>query len=513
MKNPDSSKQSGAADRAAGQPTHFLELLKGWSWAKAWRDQRKALPATVEVAKATEGPAVAECALPLHFLQNTPPAWEDMPGTDCVREWAHQVAAAIRKSPGAPSWELVGPHALLQVEDLQRGRDILHRSAIEAGLQFAVVQADDVLGLDLSCFTSQGPALVYLEADAWLLANRSEDESVEQRQAINRYRLSLRSFIGAIDPHQAVVLASVVKDIDHAAASLRSVDYFPRRLAIRPATSEESGASYLRQLGTDYCSPGLLQDQRSVGMVAKVYDNPRVRGLQILALRRLALEQQRLLEFADLVAVATLGTVETDSATNIDPNWLRMIATHEAGHAVVAMIDSRGDNIPELLTILPGFEFNGLSVDSVSYHAMRQEHMTYAGMRHSVRTMLAGRAAEEVVFGPEHVGEGAAEDLRKATQKAAHAFAILGFAPDMAREGQSASNLAIVIDEPTPSECAHVESLVREFLSEEYKAVLHLLTTHRALLDATIAALLAHKVLHQTQIRAIAERHAGAFLL
>lgn len=53
----------------------------------------------------------------------------------------------------------------------------------------------------------------------------------------------------------------------------------------------------------------------------------------------------------------------------------------------------------------------------------------------------------------------------------------------MGEEGQSASNLAVVGDEPTASEIAHVETLVRKFLATEYQIVLDMLRANRPLLD------------------------------
>lgn len=126
--------------------------------------------------------------------------------------------------------------------------------------------------------------------------------------------------------------------------------------------------------------------------------------------------------------------------------------------------------------------------------------MTYASMRHRVRVSLAGRGAEELVFGPEAVGHGAQEDLRKATELAGQAFARLGFAPAMGEEGQSASNLAVVGDEPTASEIAHVETLVRKFLATEYQIVLDMLKANRPLLDQLTGSLLEHGVLSHESI-------------
>lgn len=145
--------------------------------------------------------------------------------------------------------------------------------------------------------------------------------------------------------------------------------------------------------------------------------------------------------------------------------------------------------------------------------SLRPNRMTYADMRHKVRIGLAGRAAEELVFGPELVSHGSRDDLKRVTLSAASAFAFWGFAPSMEKERQSGSNLSLSgIDDDLfiPSESAHTKALVREFLATEYGVVMEVLAVHRSLLDAIAERLLVDAVVDQEALEELVRGHVPA---
>jgi ATP-dependent Zn protease len=64
----------------------------------------------------------------------------------------------------------------------------------------------------------------------------------------------------------------------------------------------------------------------------------------------------------------------------------------------------------------------------------------------------------------------------------------------------SASNLAVVRDDPSPSENLHNETLVRKFMADEYRNAVRILREHRPLLDAIADRLMRDSVLDQHEI-------------
>jgi ATP-dependent Zn protease len=121
-----------------------------------------------------------------------------------------------------------------------------------------------------------------------------------------------------------------------------------------------------------------------------------------------------------------------------------------------------------------------------------------------VHLSLAGRVAEELRFGASLISSGSRSDLISATELASEAFAFWGFAPGMEDDAFAGSNLAIIDPETiTPSEYAHVEKLVREFLAEEYGHVKETLTTYHRLLESVAEELLKREVLDRDAILAL----------
>ncbi|MCI5041811.1 MAG: AAA family ATPase, partial [Donghicola eburneus] len=89
----------------------------------------------------------------------------------------------------------------------------------------------------------------------------------------------------------------------------------------------------------------------------------------------------------------------------------RRIAVHEAGHAIVLRATS--GRVPQLLAVLS----NGGMMQSTSISAP----MTADVANHEMATLLAGRAAETLIFGQASIGAGGdpASDLAQATRLAA----------------------------------------------------------------------------------------------
>src|SRR6185312_5511832 len=214
---------------------------------------------------------------------------------------------------------------------------------------------------------------------------------------------------------------------------------------------------FIERVGAAHCDESITGQSAKVGKLVRcMYEDERRLKLAALRTRRFVARSGRPLEFLDLVNLAHCGFAEADALPAPAERFSRQTAYHEAGHAVVAVIDSRGENIPEFASIRPTAQYNGVVVQSYAYGLDGGDFETYTDLRERVRISLAGRAAEELVFGPERISNGCMEDLKTATDRAGTAFALWGFAPSMEREGQSSSNLAIVdCDTISASETAH----------------------------------------------------------
>jgi hypothetical protein len=445
--------------------------------------------------------------------------WERFPGSDALRAWARELRGAHEAGAGAAeAWELVG-HAAMVIGRAAACQAVLRQVAAEAGMGYVSVSAADVPDLvpqtescadgsvnvtgewPMEAWRKLAPVIVHLERGPWM---REKPEGADEPTiaAMKDFRSFLARWIGEFDCAEPVIVVTSADEIPDMAESLREAGLFDRFLRLAPVTLTADGAEFIERVGAALCGASITESPAKVGkLVRSTYEDERRLKLAALRTRRFIARSGRPLEFLDLVHLSHCGFAEADALPAPADHFRRQTAYHEAGHAVVAVIGSGGENIPEYASVAPTAQYNGVMVQSYAYGLESGDFETYADFRERVRISLAGRAAEELVFGAERVSNGCTEDLRSATDRAGTAFALWGFAPAMEREGQTASNLAVVdSDAPSASETAHVERLVREFLAAEYAAVTAMLTEHRALLDAIAERLLREPIVDQEAI-------------
>ncbi|WP_235659250.1 ATP-dependent zinc metalloprotease FtsH, partial [Mycoplasmopsis gallopavonis] len=95
----------------------------------------------------------------------------------------------------------------------------------------------------------------------------------------------------------------------------------------------------------------------------------------------------------------------------ITPEELKLVAYHEAGHAVVG-IKIPGGNKVQKITIIPRGQAGGYNLmmpENEKYNYTKEELLA------TIASFMGGRAAEEIVYGPEKITTGASDDINKAT--------------------------------------------------------------------------------------------------
>ena len=106
----------------------------------------------------------------------------------------------------------------------------------------------------------------------------------------------------------------------------------------------------------------------------------------------------------DLVAEVTRRPRRPDSAPRLGTEEMHRVAVHEAGHAVAQLLSSNEGGNLVFATIIPRMDGTLGFVASVPADT---EVFTRRTMLERLGTILAGRAAEEIVFGADDIGAGA----------------------------------------------------------------------------------------------------------
>jgi cell division protease FtsH len=174
----------------------------------------------------------------------------------------------------------------------------------------------------------------------------------------------------------------------------------------------------------------------------------------------------------------------------IDPTERRVIAYHESGHAVVAWLNPSADPVHKV-TIVPHGQALGLTeqLPGAERHNLSQSYL-----KARLAVMLAGRTAEEVVFGD--VTTGAENDLVEATRLARRmvtrwGMGKLGLVAFKTDEQQPFLGYEITQGrEYSESTAARIDQEVKSLLDEAHEEDRRRLTNAREKLDGLVQALL-----------------------
>lgn len=174
----------------------------------------------------------------------------------------------------------------------------------------------------------------------------------------------------------------------------------------------------------------------------------------------------------------------------------RVIAVHEAGHALLAMLLEKATP-PERISIHPDME--GALGYVLRAARSKPYAITASEMRADICVGLGGHAAEEMVFGD--VSIGAYQDLQQANQIARAMVEEFGMSGHLGvrvvlkdEERRHAARLSQTrLDE--------VDGAINEILSEERARAQQVLSDNRPLHEALVDTLLEHKILDQAGLQ------------
>jgi cell division protease FtsH len=168
----------------------------------------------------------------------------------------------------------------------------------------------------------------------------------------------------------------------------------------------------------------------------------------------------------------------------------RLVAVHEAGHALCACLLPASDKVHSA-TIIPHGQALGLVMRLPDHDRFC---IPVEKLEADLIVAMGGRAAEEVVFGPKKVTTGAASDIAHATNIVTKMVTEWGMSPaiGMVRVARSGDSL--------PRE---VEQEIRRIIDEMYTAAKACIEDNRDALDALTEALLEHETIDGDDVRAI----------
>ena len=195
------------------------------------------------------------------------------------------------------------------------------------------------------------------------------------------------------------------------------------------------------------------------------------------------------------IAQATAGAVGADLANLVNEAALRAVrhgrqlVTQEVGHALVAALEKHSQPVSKI-TIVP--HTSGALGYTMQMPEEEKFLNTVEELKTELRTLVGGRAAEQIVFGAQTTG--AANDLQRATALARNMISQYGMGKKLGLM-TTASVEHQYLDGQAYMDCAQstaavVDQEVKELLDESYASALSILREHRSLLDEVAEFLL-----------------------
>ncbi|GBG14479.1 cell division protease FtsH [Novimethylophilus kurashikiensis] len=326
----------------------------------------------------------------------------------------------------------------------------------------------------------EGAAIIFIdEIDG--IGRRSSNESTgqaEQNRIINQFLIELDGF----NASERIIVIGATNFVDNIDPALIREGRFDRKIELRlpdVVEREQLLRYYSRKLTVspdiDFAQLARLTLGLSPAAVAALVNQGALRaaraGSSVVSMQHLT----------DAVETTHLGEV---SGAMMSEDERYKTAVHEAGHALLSVIRKSGN--VEKVTIIP--RTNALGVTFIS-HEDSVKLETKTSLNHHIDVLLAGRAAEQLVFGES--SNGAGSDLHRAT----------AIATDMLNKFGFGSGLAVVTkDYLTPEN--HIKEL-NELLATRYKETCQVLEQHMSSLKAVASLLMRDETVDGAIIKAM----------
>lgn len=172
----------------------------------------------------------------------------------------------------------------------------------------------------------------------------------------------------------------------------------------------------------------------------------------------------------------------------------QIIAHHEAGHALASWYLTHVDPLVKV-SIVP----RGKSLGSAWYLPEERQIKTQSEFSDSLCVALAGRAAEEIIFG--ELSSGALDDLEKVTKEAYHMVTYYGFNPTLGNISFFDSTEERGLQKPYSEATGKlIDEEVRRLVAGAYQKTLSLLREHQQALISVAQALLQKEVIYREDL-------------
>merc|ERR1712151_1105014 len=194
------------------------------------------------------------------------------------------------------------------------------------------------------------------------------------------------------------------------------------------------------------------------------------------------------------------------------PNRQRLVAYHEAGHAVMGLLTPDYDMVTKVTLIPRTNSAGGFTLFTPSEERLESGMYSKRYLEAQLAVALGGRVAEEISFGEEEVTTGASGDLQQVRNIARRMVAQWGFAMEQLGEAPVAwetpeGNGMMQPRVASPKMEKQIDEQVQKIVEAAYNKCKDTLTENRALLDGLADRLIEIETIDYDELLKLRDDH------